>query len=109
VVPFLGLTVATAPGFAHYLTFLGPLAESDGFGSGVVEGLVPAIALTLTMGGAVSAVTRRDLSVRVWMADWLNPRLCSANQGGFEISSAVSRFSGYLLPDSTFPPPPLGL
>lgn len=63
VVPFVGLTIATAPGFAHYFGFLRPLAESDGFGAGVVEGLVPAIALTLAMGGAVFAITRRCSSV----------------------------------------------
>lgn len=59
-VPILGLTVAAAPGFAHYLPFLQPLSNSNGLGSGIVGGLVPAIAMTLTVAAAVFA-TRREL------------------------------------------------
>jgi hypothetical protein len=58
VIPIVGLTVASAPGFAHYLGFLRPLVESDGFGSGVAQGLVPAIALTLLIGLSVLLITR---------------------------------------------------
>lgn len=57
VVPFIGLTVASAPGFAHYLGFLRPLADPDGFGSGVAQGLVPVIAITLVLGLAVFTIT----------------------------------------------------
>ncbi|WVQ97737.1 hypothetical protein IAU59_004851 [Kwoniella sp. CBS 9459] len=46
MIPVLGLTVATAPGFVHYLAFLRPIAESDGFGSAFVQGLVPTILLS---------------------------------------------------------------
>ena len=67
VVPFLGLTVATAPGFAHFLGFLKPLARSDGFGSGVAEGLAPALALILTTCLAVFA-TDRELPWALWRA-----------------------------------------
>ncbi|WWC59119.1 uncharacterized protein I303_101667 [Kwoniella dejecticola CBS 10117] len=49
MIPFLGLTVGTAPGFAHYLGLLKPFAESDGFGSGLVEGLIPAVMLGLVI------------------------------------------------------------
>ncbi|WWC67601.1 uncharacterized protein I206_101511 [Kwoniella pini CBS 10737] len=49
LIPVLGLTVGTAPGFDHYLGLMKPLAKSDGLGSGVVEGLVPAIFLTLVV------------------------------------------------------------
>lgn len=59
MVPFFGLTVASAPGFAHYLGFLQTLADSDGLGSGVAEGLVPAIALSLVIGLAILAINRK--------------------------------------------------
>ena len=59
VVPLLGLPTATVPGFSHHLGFLRPIAMSDGFGSGVVEGLVPAIALALLIGFAVLAINRK--------------------------------------------------
>lgn len=59
MLPFIGLSVATAPGFAHYLGFLRPLAESDGFGSGMAQGFVPAIAIALAIGLAVLAITRK--------------------------------------------------
>ncbi|WVO15731.1 hypothetical protein L204_103393 [Cryptococcus depauperatus] len=62
-IPFIGLSVGTAPGFSHYLSFLKPLAKSDGFGSGVVEGLVPAITLTISTTLAVYGIER--LSKRV--------------------------------------------
>ncbi|OCF59137.1 hypothetical protein L486_03638 [Kwoniella mangroviensis CBS 10435] len=53
LIPFLALSVGTAPGFAHYLDLLKPLAKSDGFGSGVVEGLVPAVVLSMVVGVAL--------------------------------------------------------
>ncbi|WWD00248.1 hypothetical protein V866_007157 [Kwoniella sp. B9012] len=53
VVPFLALSVGTAPGFAHYMGPMKPIARSDGFGSGVVEGLVPAVVLSLVVGVAL--------------------------------------------------------
>ncbi|TYJ58169.1 hypothetical protein B9479_000993 [Cryptococcus floricola] len=52
-VPCLGLAVGTAPGFSYYLGLFKPLARSDGFGSGFVEGLVPAIILSLAMGTSI--------------------------------------------------------
>ena len=58
VVPFIGLSNATAPGFGHYLGFLKPLARSNGFGSGVAEGLAPALALSIATGIAVFATHR---------------------------------------------------
>lgn len=67
MIPIVGLSVATAPGFAHYLGFLRPLAESDGFGSGMAQGFVPALAITLVIGLAVFAITRelpRSLATR---------------------------------------------
>jgi hypothetical protein len=57
-IPFLGLTVATAPGFAHYLTFLRPLRDSDGLWTGVVEALVPAFLLSHLLMAAVLATHR---------------------------------------------------
>jgi hypothetical protein len=57
-IPFLGLTVATAPGFAHYLIFLRPLRDSDGFWTGIVEALVPAFALSHLLMAAVLATHR---------------------------------------------------
>ncbi|WWD08005.1 hypothetical protein V865_006115 [Kwoniella europaea PYCC6329] len=53
LVPFLALSVGTAPGFAHYLGPMKPIARSDEFGSGVVEGLVPAMVLSLVVGVAL--------------------------------------------------------
>ena len=58
-VPLIGLTVTNAPGFAHYLEFLRPVANSNGFGAGVLQGLVPAIALPLMIGLAVCAIDRQ--------------------------------------------------
>lgn len=57
-VPFLGLTVATAPGLAHYLPFLRQLRDSDGFWTGVVEALVPAFVLSHLLMAAVLATHR---------------------------------------------------
>lgn len=57
-IPFLGLTVATAPGFAHYLPFLQPLRDSDGFWTGVLEALVPAFVLSHLLMAAVLATHR---------------------------------------------------
>jgi hypothetical protein len=50
--------VASAPGFAHYLTFLAPLRDSDGFWTGVVEALVPAFVLSHLLVAAVLATHR---------------------------------------------------
>lgn len=50
--------MATAPGFAHYLTFLAPLRDSDGFWTGVVEALVPAFVLSHLLMAAVLATHR---------------------------------------------------
>ena len=61
VVPIIALTVGTAPGFAHYLGLFKPLERSNGFGSGVVEGLVPALALSLIVGIAVYATNRKSV------------------------------------------------
>ncbi|KAK4684130.1 ATP-dependent RNA helicase DOB1, partial [Tremellales sp. Uapishka_1] len=58
ITPFLGLTVGTAPGFAHHLRLLLPLARSNGFGSGLAEGLAPALALTLLVTAAIYAANR---------------------------------------------------
>jgi hypothetical protein len=54
----MGLAVASAPGFASYLGFLKPLARSDGFGTGVVESLVPAIAIILLVSAGIALVQR---------------------------------------------------
>ncbi|WVQ76699.1 hypothetical protein IAR50_006373 [Cryptococcus sp. DSM 104548] len=62
-VPCGGLAVGTAPGFSYYLGLLKPLARSDGFESGFVEGLVPAIVLSLVMGASIWFVEK--LSERV--------------------------------------------
>jgi hypothetical protein len=59
VIPFLGLSVASAPGFAHYLGFLEPLERINGLGAGVAEGLVPALVLTLAVESIV-VLTQRE-------------------------------------------------
>ncbi|WRT65103.1 uncharacterized protein IL334_002045 [Kwoniella shivajii] len=64
MVPVLGLTVATTPGFSHYIGLLKPLARSDGFGSGVVEGLVPAVALSFTIYLSIFLTDRFSMSVK---------------------------------------------
>jgi hypothetical protein len=65
VVPFTGLTIATAPVIAHYLTILRPIANSNGFGAGVAESLVPAIGLPPMFGSAVFAIGREyELQLR---------------------------------------------
>lgn len=52
--PFIGLAVASAPGFSHYLVFLKPLSNTNGIGAGIVEGFVPAVVLTIAfIAGAV--------------------------------------------------------
>lgn len=53
VIPLLGLSVASAPGFAHYLGFLAPLERINGLGAGVAEGLVPAFVLALAVATIV--------------------------------------------------------
>ena len=54
--------MATAPGFADYLPFLKPLAESDGFWTGVVEAFVPAFVLSHLLIAALLAVYRESTS-----------------------------------------------
>lgn len=63
-VPFLALTVSTAPGFANYLPFLRPVSESDGFWTGVVEALVPAFVLSHLLMVVVLACHRLSKRVR---------------------------------------------
>ncbi|ORX33503.1 hypothetical protein BD324DRAFT_658318 [Kockovaella imperatae] len=65
IVPFLGLSVATAPGFAHYLGLLTPLERSDGFGSGVAQGLAPALAVILATATAVLLTNHFSTQVKV--------------------------------------------
>jgi hypothetical protein len=60
VIPFSGLTVASAPGFAHYLHLLLPLERSDGFGAGVAEGLAPAIVLSVVVLTTVIGTERES-------------------------------------------------
>jgi hypothetical protein len=60
-IPFLALTVATAPGFANYLSFLRPLRDSDGFWTGVVEALVPAFVLSHLLIAAVLIIERKSI------------------------------------------------
>jgi hypothetical protein len=59
VIPFLGLSVASAPGFAHYLGFLAPLERINGLGAGVAEGLIPALVLSLAVASVV-VLTQRE-------------------------------------------------
>lgn len=56
MVPVIALTVVTSPGFAHFLWFLRPLAQANAVGSGVVQGLIPAILLYVVIGTAVWAI-----------------------------------------------------
>lgn len=49
VTPFVGLAVASAPGLFHYLKFFGPLARDNGLASGLAEGVVPALAISLIL------------------------------------------------------------
>ena len=56
VVPFVGLAVGSAPGFAGRLGFLEPSAASDGFGAGVAESVAPAVAIALLTAVAVALV-----------------------------------------------------
>ena len=51
-----GLAVATAPDYAHYLTFFLPLANGNTLGAGIATGLAAAIATTLFMGIAVTII-----------------------------------------------------
>ncbi|CAK9784277.1 hypothetical protein CC85DRAFT_327652 [Cutaneotrichosporon oleaginosum] len=55
-VPFLVLAVSSAPGFAHHVQPLKPLARSDGFDSGVAESLVPAIAIIVLVCTGIELV-----------------------------------------------------
>lgn len=47
--PFVGLAVASAPGLSHYLDFFGPLARDNGLASGLAQGVVPALAISLVL------------------------------------------------------------
>jgi hypothetical protein len=49
VTPFVGLAVASAPGLSHYLGFFSPLARDNGLASGLAEGVVPALAISLIL------------------------------------------------------------
>ena len=82
VIPFVGLTVASAPGFAHYLGFLKPL-QGNGFGAGFVEGFVPALVMALVGGLAVTATNRKRLQF-----DIADHRLCTGSS--CRVSSATA-------------------
>jgi len=56
--PFLGLAVASAPGVSSRLTFLEPLSKSNGLGSGIAEGLIAALSITLALVGGVKLIER---------------------------------------------------
>lgn len=60
VVPVAALTVASAPGLAHYLGLMQPIAKSDGFGAGFTEGVVPSIILSISVALAIAATNRED-------------------------------------------------
>jgi hypothetical protein len=45
----VGLAVASAPGLSHYLDFFGPLARDNSLASGLAEGVVPALAISLIL------------------------------------------------------------
>ncbi|KAJ9103109.1 hypothetical protein QFC21_002531 [Naganishia friedmannii] len=47
VIPFIGLANSTGPGLSHYLGFLRHIANSDGPGNGIVQGIVPSIGIAL--------------------------------------------------------------
>jgi hypothetical protein len=49
VTPFVGLAVASGPGLSHYLDFFSPLARDNGLASGLAEGVVPALAISLIL------------------------------------------------------------
>lgn len=63
VIPFIGLTHASTPGFAHYIPFLEPLGGSNGFGSGIAQGLVPAMVMSLIVFTAVKVPIGEFISI----------------------------------------------
>ena len=84
--------MATAPGFAHYLTFLAPLRDSDGFWTGVVEALVPAFVLSHLLMAAVLA-THRTSTLLVELKD----RDVSTDTLYFGESTACPRIQSYFM------------
>jgi calcium permeable stress-gated cation channel len=52
----VGLALAPAPNYAHYITFLGPLANNKTFTSGLATILAPSFAATVFIVLAVGAV-----------------------------------------------------
>ncbi|BEI96214.1 hypothetical protein CcaverHIS631_0111630 [Cutaneotrichosporon cavernicola] len=74
-IPFMCLAVASAPGFAHYLRFLEKLARSDSFGTGVVESLVPAVAIILILFTGIAIV--QHLATQTRAASYSDLRLLS--------------------------------
>ncbi|KAI0319045.1 hypothetical protein OF83DRAFT_1170563 [Amylostereum chailletii] len=64
----VGLALATSPNYAHYFTFLQPLADSNGFTTGLATVLAPAVAATLFISlafGALHFASRSVTSVSV--------------------------------------------
>jgi hypothetical protein len=74
-IPFLGSTVASAPGFVYHLPFLDPLSNSGSLAAKFVEGLVPAFVLSHIRMGAVLAVHRQSLpfvhSFQSTLTEWM--------------------------------------
>lgn len=86
--------MATAPGFAHYLTFLAPLRDSDGFWTGVVEALVPAFVLSHLLMAAVLATHRASiLSILIELIN----RYVEEDTLYFGESTTSSRIQSYFL------------
>lgn len=51
-----GLSLASAPDFAHYFSFLQPLANSNSLAAGLATALAPAVAATLFIALALVVV-----------------------------------------------------
>lgn len=64
MVPFVGLAVGSAPGFASRLGLLGSLAASDGFAAGLAETVAPSLAIALLTFVAVLLVV--GMSTLYW-------------------------------------------
>ncbi|EIW71693.1 hypothetical protein TREMEDRAFT_60613 [Tremella mesenterica DSM 1558] len=73
MVPFIALSVGTAPGFSHYLGLLRPLERIDGLGSGLAEGLAPAMALFLAVSLAIFTTNpfKGTFYLLLWSVIWL--------------------------------------